>query len=147
MDPSNLVAEASVTIHAPASAVWRALTTPSLIKRYLFGTDTTCDWKEGSPITYEGEYQGQRYRDKGVIKKIRPNEVLQSTYWSSMSGKEDRPENYNTVTYSLTEEGDNTILTIEQDNIDSEASLKHSEENWNMVLSKLKEVVESENRT
>ena len=57
------------------------------------------DWKEGSSITYTGEYEGKKYKDKGVIKKMIPKEIFQSTYWSSNSGKEDKPENYNLVTY------------------------------------------------
>ncbi len=49
--------------------------------------------KEGSPINYEGEYDGKKYHDKGIIKKNEPGKLLQSTYWSSMAGKEDIPEN------------------------------------------------------
>jgi hypothetical protein len=30
------------------------------------------DWKEGNTITYEGEYEGKTYQDKGVVKKFRP---------------------------------------------------------------------------
>src|ERR1700709_1735472 len=99
----QLTAEVSVSINASKSKVWKALTTPALIKKYLMGTNVTSDWKEGSLIKYEGEYQGKKYSDKGTIKKIEPGKILQSTYWSSMSGKEDKPENYNLVTYKLSQ--------------------------------------------
>src|SRR6476660_6349765 len=97
----TLNAKASVSIKAAPAKVWKALTTPTLIKKYLMDTNVTTDWKEGSPIKYEGEYQGKKYSDKGIIKKVEPEKILQSTYWSSMGGKEDKPENYNLVTYKL----------------------------------------------
>ena len=61
-----------------------------------------------------------------------------------MSGKVDKPENYNLVTYNLTKKDDKTLVTLSQDNISTEKEKEHSIENWKMVLKKLKEVVESE---
>jgi uncharacterized protein YndB with AHSA1/START domain len=139
-----LIAETSISVDASPAQVWKALTTPSLIKKYLMGTDVSSDWKEGSTITYSGEYEGKKYHDKGIIKKIETEKVLQSTYWSSMSGKADKPENYNLVTYKMTKKDDKTLVTLSQDNISTEKEKEHSIENWKMVLKKLKEVVESE---
>jgi len=138
----NLETEVSVNIDANASEVWKALTTPAVIREYLMGTKVTTDWKEGSPITYEGEYKGKSYKDKGVIKKVEPNRTLQTTYWSSVGGKEDKPENYNLVTYKLDSRGGKTVVTLTQDNINSENEKEHVTENWKSVLSKLKEIVE-----
>ena len=140
----TLKAETSITLKASPAMVWKALTTPRLIKKYLMGTDVSTDWKEGSAITYTGEYEGKKYEDKGVIKKVEPEKVLQSTYWSSMAGKPDKPENYNLVTYNLAKKDGNTVLTLTQDNITSEKEKAHSTENWKIVLKKLKEVVEGE---
>ena len=139
---SALITKTSITIDASPKQVWKALTTPALIKKYLMGTNVTSDWEEGSTITYEGEYQGKKYYDKGIIKKIKPEKTLQSTYLSSMSGKEDKPENYKWVTYKIAKKEGKTTLTLTQDNNDSEKEKEHSTENWEMVLKKLKEVVE-----
>jgi uncharacterized protein YndB with AHSA1/START domain len=141
---NKLTAEVSISINANAAKVWEALTTPELIKKYLMGTNVTSEWKEGSAITYAGEYQGKTYSDKGVIKKIEKEKILQSTYWSSMGGKEDRPENYNLVTYKLSHKDGKTVVTLTQDNINSENEKKHVSENWKMVLQKLKEVAEGQ---
>jgi uncharacterized protein YndB with AHSA1/START domain len=141
----KLLTETTITIDASPAQVWKALTTPEMIKKYLFGTNVSTDWKVGSPITYSGEYNGTKYYDKGIIKKIEPEKLLQSTYWSSMSGREDKPENYILVTYSLTKKDYKTVLTITQDNNASEKEKEHTTENWNIVLKKLKEIVESEN--
>jgi hypothetical protein len=67
---------------------------------------------------------------------------LKSTYWSGMSGLEDKPENYSTVTYSLTEKGGRTTLSVAQDNNPTKESATHSEGNWKMVLEGLKALVE-----
>ena len=61
-----------------------------------------------------------------------------------MSGKEDKPENYNLVTYKLIERDDKTVITLTQDNNATEKEKEHSMENWKAVLKKLKEVVEGE---
>lgn len=141
---NTLITETSISVNASPAQVWKALTTPGLIKKYLMGTDVSTDWKEGSPITYDGEYEGKKYHDNGIIKKIEPEKLLQSTYLSSMSGKEDKPENYNLVTYKLTKSDNKTVITLSQDNISTEKEKEHSTENWNAVLKKLKEVVETE---
>ena len=141
---NNLVAETSITIDAPVSAVWEAITSPAKVKQYLMGTNVQTDWKEGSPISYEGEYNGKKYHDKGTIKKIEKEKIFQSSYWSSMGGKEDKPENYNLVTYRLSEQGDQTKLTLSQDNNATEKEKEHAVANWTNVLKKLKEVVEKD---
>ena len=138
----NLTTKTSITIDANASKVWKAITTPEQIKKYLMGTTVTTDWKEGSSISYEGEYQGKKYKDKGVIKKIEPKKIFQSTYWSSMGGKEDKPENYNMVKYALKEKEGKTVVTLSQDNINSEKEKEHVTGNWKAVLKMLKQVVE-----
>jgi len=141
---NNLIAETSISVDATPVEIWKVLTTPKLVKKYLLGTDVTTDWKEGSAITYSGEYEGKKYNDKGIIKKIEPEKIFQTTYWSSMGGKEDKPENYNLVTYKLTKSGDKTVITLSQDNNSTEKEKEHSTENWKAVLEKLKEIVESE---
>jgi uncharacterized protein YndB with AHSA1/START domain len=138
----NLVSKSSVVINAPVDKVWEALTNPSLIKEYLFGTNTITDWKKGSAIYYEGEWEGKTYRDKGHIVDIVPEKLLYTTYWSSMSGKEDKPENYNNVLYEIKPENSGTLITIFQDNIEDEKQLEHMNQNWGLVLGKMKRLLE-----
>ena len=140
---AKLVARAAITIGADAARVWDALTDPVQIKQYLFGTDAVSDWKVGSPVVFRGEWQGTRYEDKGTILKALPGRLLSMTYWSSVSGLEDRPENYATVTYELAADGGGTRLTITQDNVADEKSREHSEKNWGSVLETMKKLLES----
>ncbi len=138
----TFTATAKVTIRANAARVWDALTNPVLIKQYLFGTETKSDWKVGSPITYTGTWEGKRYEDKGKILELVPSRLLKSTYWSSMGGKPDRPENYNTVTWELAQNGAETTVTVTQDNNPSRESADHSAGNWKMVLGAMKDLLE-----
>ncbi len=138
----TFTATAKITIRASAEKVWTALTDPKLIKQYLFGTEAKSDWKVGSPVTYTGEWQGKRYEDKGTILEVVPRKLLKSTYWSSMAGKPDSPEHYQTVTHALSEAGGQTTLTITQDNNPSAESADHSAANWSQVLEALKNLLE-----
>jgi uncharacterized protein YndB with AHSA1/START domain len=133
----------SITVNAPAAEVWQALTDPAIVKQYFFGTNVKSDWKAGSPIIWEGEWEGKTYQDTGTILDIDPGKFVKYNYWSSMSGTENKPENYADITYSLSEKDGKTVLTVTQDNIKSKESKEHSEQNWQTVFGKMKEMVEN----
>lgn len=140
---ANLSLKTSIEVNAPAAKVWKALTDAEIVKQYFFGTNVKSDWKKGSPIIWEGEWEGKTYRDKGTILDIDPGKFVRYDYWSSMSGTEDKPENYADISYTLSESNGKTVLTITQGNIKSEESKSHSEQNWQSVFGKMKEMVES----
>mgnify|MGYP001560847236 CR=1 FL=1 len=139
---SSITGKVSTSIHAPAAQVWRALTKPEIIKQYFFGTETITDWKEGSPIKFRGEWEGKQYEDRGTILDVEPNALLRYTYWSPMSGVEDKPENYAEVTYALTDISNKTILTVTQENIPNEKMKVSAEQNWKKILKNLKNLLE-----
>lgn len=136
------VARVSTLINAPVVDVWEALVTPGVIKRYMFGATVISDWHEGSPIVWQGEWEGQKYEDRGKILTIEPFRVLSYSHFSSLSGAPDVPENYHTVTIELAQEGESTRVALTQDNNESEGARKQSEENWTRMLEGLKKVVE-----
>jgi uncharacterized protein YndB with AHSA1/START domain len=139
----ELIASASITINAPIARVWEALVNPDMIKQYMFGTDVVTDWKEGSPIVWQGEWQGKAYQDKGTILKIDQERVLQYSHFSPLSGQPDVPENYHTVTIELSGQGRQTNVSLSQDNNATEQDREHSEKNWQMMLEGLKKLLES----
>jgi uncharacterized protein YndB with AHSA1/START domain len=96
----------------------------------------------GSPIIYEGQWEGKSYQDKGTIIQIEPGKLLVSTYWSSMAGLPDVPESYKTVRYDLSKEGNGTRLTVTQDNNATSEETSHSSQNWKMVLEGIKKLLE-----
>jgi uncharacterized protein YndB with AHSA1/START domain len=138
----RLVAKATITIDAPVSKVWNALVRPEMIRRYMFGTRVVTDWKEGSRISWRGTWSGKRYEDKGMVLEFKPLRMMRYSHYSPLTGLPDLPENYHTVTIKLSEKGARTVLSLSQDNNLTEEAREHSEKNWGMVLSKMKELLE-----
>lgn len=136
------VARASVAINVPISKVWNALVDPGAIKRYMFGATVVSDWREGSSIVWKGEWQGRPYQDKGVILRFKPDRTLEYTHFSPLSGVPDTPDNYHTVTFELSTEGNKTRIVLSQDNNPTEQAREHSERNWNTMLATLKKFLE-----
>ena len=139
---NELRTEASIKIDVPIHRVWEALTTPSLIKQWFFGVNTETDWKEGSAIVHRGEYQGHPYEDKGTILKVDPPRLFVHSHWSPLSGIPDAPENYQQVSWELSEREGRTTLTIKEFNLPSEEAKATSEQAWQAVLSNLKKLLE-----
>lgn len=100
------IAKAHIIISASPAKVWDALVNPEMIKQYLFGTNAVSDWKEESPIVWQGEWEGKPYEDKGVILQLKPERILQYSHFSPLSGQADVPANYHTVTIELSTEGE-----------------------------------------
>ena len=139
---TEITLQLSVTINAPISAVWDAVTNPAQIKKYLFGTDTVSDWKVGSSIKFTGVWEGKPYEDKGTILQIEKEKILKYNYWSNFSGEPDIPANYSNITYSLSSQKDGTLFTLTQDNFKSTEARVHSEKNWGMVFETMKGMLE-----
>ena len=139
---SGHVATAQCEIDAPPEKVWRALTDPQLIKKYMFGSEVRTDWKPGSPITWQGEFEGRKYMDKGEIIAVEPGRRLEITHFSPLTGQEDRPEIYHRVSYELQQTDGGTSLRLTQDNSSSAEEAEHSAATWQMMLDGLKKVAE-----
>ena len=140
----KLSAKVNIRINAPVSKVWEGLTKPEMIKQYLHGTEAISDWRMGSPLLFKGTWKGKSYSDKGVILKIEKEKLFQYSWLSSMSGLEDRPENYSIITYNLTPVNSGTELSLTQENVANEEARTNSEKNWSDVLNVLKGLLEEE---
>jgi len=136
------VATADVDISASPGQVWTALTDPKLISKYMFGAEVETSWEVGTPIRWKGEWEGKSYEDKGKVVEVVPDERLTVTHFSPLTGEEDKPENYHTVTYEITDQGDRTHLKLAQDNNPTDEAAAESQKNWETVLNGIKEVVE-----
>ena len=125
----------TVDINAPRTEVWQALTDPDLIEKYMFGAQVISDWVVGSSIIWMGEWQGKAYQDKGEVLAVDPPRLLRYSHFSPLSGAEDRPENYHTVTCELSGEDGFTHLELTQEPGEGPE--------WDAMLKGLKELVES----
>lgn len=136
---TGYVAVAEIDIAAPPERVWDVLTKPEDLPELWFGAVVETDWQVGSPITWSGEWQGKTYQDKGEILEFDPGRSLKLTHYSPLTGQPDVPENYHTLTYTLT---GNTHLKLEQDNNGSEEEAQHAQGMWETLVAKVKEAAE-----
>ena len=139
----NLKISKSIEINANNTSIWNALTNPEIIKQYLFGTETISDWKKNSEIIFQGEYDGKKYRDRGVILEIEENKYLEYSYWTGFSGLEEKEGNYSFITYKIEENNSTSLLTLTQKGFINDEMKSHSEKSWEMILEKIKEFSEA----
>jgi len=140
---TDLSTSTSITVRAPATAVWRAITVPDVIKRWFFGVDTETDWTVGSPIVHRGTYQGKPYVDRGVVLRFEPPRHLVHTHWSEVPGVASGPEHAQEVTWDVAEHEGATTLTVSERNLPSPEARATSETAWRTALDSLKTVVET----
>jgi uncharacterized protein YndB with AHSA1/START domain len=138
------IARAEVIVKEHPTVVWKTLTDPDQVRSWMVGTTVTTDWQVGSPITWQGEMNGKPYEDKGEVLEADAPRRLSVTHYSPLMGQEDRPENYHTVTYTLTPTRDGrTTVALEQDGNDSQEQADQFSQNWQQMLESLKQTAES----
>ena len=141
-----------ILINASKNIVWDVLIKPEHTQKYMFGCETVSNWKVGSELLWKGNYEGnEMIFVKGNIVEIKPNELLVYTVIDPNNPDMiDVPENYLTVTYSLSSANNETKLTVTQGDynkvLEGEKRYKESYNNgegWNPILIEIKKVAES----
>ena len=149
MEPKTI--KNTITINATAAKVWDALVNPEQTKKYMFGCETISDWKKGSPLLWEGEWEGKKMVFvKGNIIDIQPDKRLVYTVIDpNNTSIPDLPENYLTVSYDLTSENGQTVLTVIQGDYNTVADGEkrylesyNNGEGWNPILVEIKKILE-----
>lgn len=147
----KLFVKNTISIQATAATVWDVLTNPVQTKKYMFGCETISDWKKGSTLLWQGSYEGKdMVFVKGEITSIEPEKFLAYTTIDPNSTIDDVSENYLAVTYELTEENGQTLLTVTQGDYstvaDGERRYKEAWNNgdgWNPILVEIKKIAEA----
>jgi uncharacterized protein YndB with AHSA1/START domain len=139
---SGHVATAEVHVAAGPDRVWMALTRPEQIAVYMQGSRVETSWEVGSPITWDGEYDGRPYQDKGEVLAYDEPHTLSVTHYSPMMGLPDEPESYHTLVYTLTATEDGTRLELTQDGNESAEQAEQFSASWQQMLEGLKDLVE-----
>lgn len=136
-------AQVSRIIPAKAEDVWETLTSKAGMKAYMMGADVDTDWKVGSPITMQGEFNGKPYKDEGEVRSFEPKKAFSYTHRSSSDGGGSE----RLVTFSMKPAADGTEVTITQENSDgsvSAADREHRAEHekvWSAMLEGVEKAV------
>ena len=134
----------TVTINAPTSKIWEALTNPDLMKKWMseLEIEILTDWKVGNLVVIRGKLHGIKFENKGRVLQFEPEKILQYSHLSSLSRLPDKPENYSVFDFRLTPKEDLTLLTLTVSNFPTESIFKHLAFYWNVTLEIFKRTIE-----
>lgn len=92
--------EKSVEISASTNEVWRMLTEPDQIAKWMDGARVKSAWQVGSQITFSGTMPNfnNKYKDRGTVLAVKREKFLQYSHWSEMARRPDVPENRTLIT-------------------------------------------------
>ena len=138
----NYTVEKTIAIAAPVDKVYEALTNSDLVIQYYPLEEVVSDWQVGSEFIAKGSIDGQNFTDYGKIDRLVKNKEFQYTYWSANHGTQRTPENYLSISYTLSETDKGTVLNLSQRNIKSEQMYSQMQQVWDFLLSSLKSFVE-----
>ena len=137
------VARAEIVIQAPPERVWAVITDPEPRAEVMFGARTITDWRVGSAISWQGEWEGKAFEDKGQVVVAEPPWRLVMTHWSPLSGLPDEPESYHELDFALEPRGGATRVELAQDNNPTPEAAEHSRTMWASMLEGVKRLSEA----
>lgn len=141
----KLTVKRSIQIHASVKIVWKVLTDPEFIPRYMYGCQAITDWHPGSKLLWMNLEENKAYVKGHIIQRI-PHELLQYTSFDLNGHLRDIPRNYSVFTWELKENDGITTLSVIQTGFeymeDGKEHYKHAAESEDEVLHKIKAVAE-----
>lgn len=132
----------TIVLDAPVNKIWDALTQPSLVKQWQYGSDLITDWKAGHEIRFRNEWEGQVFEQWGTVLEVIPNEKIKYSLFFPRPGLEDKPDNYFIMSYILSEENEKIKLEIHQEDNRPGAIQEEPQGEENPILQSLKSLVE-----
>jgi uncharacterized protein YndB with AHSA1/START domain len=136
------IAKCRIQINNTVDEAWKALVNPEIVEKYMLGSKQLSDWRKGSSIIWKKDFNGRKFEDKGEVLEITPRKSLKYTHYSPASGRPDAPENYQTVSVTLKEKANGTLVELTSDNNASENEKAMTEHIWAYYLQGLKLIMD-----
>lgn len=131
-----------VIINATKQKVWDVLTKPEFVKQWQYGSDLITTWTVNDRIEFVTKWEDKVFRQWGTVLSYNPTDNLSYTLFAPRPGLEDKPENYFTMTYTLTLiDGATQLEIIQQDNRPN-AVQEEPQGDENPILQGLRKVAE-----
>jgi len=137
-----LTAKCRIQIDNTVDEAWKALVNPEIVEKYMLGSKQLSDWRKGSSIIWKKDFNGRKFEDKEEILEITPQKSLKYTHYSPASGRPDAPENYQTVSVTLKEKANGTLVELTSDNNATENEKARTEHIWAYYLQGLKLIMD-----
>ena len=134
----------TIKINASIKKVWDTITKPDLVKLWQYGSDLFTTWEIGSDIKFRTVWEGKVFEQWGRILEFRPNELVKYNLFAPRPDLDDKPENYFTMTYVLTQQDSQIQLEIIQVDDRPGAVQEKPQGEENPVLKLLKQLAESD---
>lgn len=120
-----------LTTPAGARQVWKALTSPYVTPRYLYGLAATSAWRPGAPVTFTGPGGAELVGE--VLASAEPHRL---SYF--LSAGDGQPSTYVTWEILAAPNGSVVRLTIDEpDDLTSEGPGPEAEAAWSEVIARL----------
>jgi len=136
----------SVNINAPISQIWKALTEPELMKKWMSAavTGIIADWQPGGDIIIYGLLHGMHFQNTGKVLTYKPERAFSYSHLNSLSMLEDVAENYSVISFDLAPADGGTSLTVTIHGFPTESIYKHLAFYWTVTIALLKKFIETE---
>jgi uncharacterized protein YndB with AHSA1/START domain len=136
----------ATVITADIETVWDLLVNPTKTSQLFWGSTVESDFKVGSPIMWKGLWDGKPFEDRGTIKGVQRNALLQYTHWSTATSTAEDEASHNLLTFRLSQEKDGVRVVMEHQNIATLQMKEHSEGMWKQLLATMKKMAEEGTR-
>jgi len=144
-----LFVENEITIQAAIFKVWDALINPEQTPKYMYGCAAISEFTVGSSIEWKAAIDGNETTYvTGHIVSIEPEKLLAYTTFDPLGTFENIPQNYLTVTYTLSENDGQTLFKVTQGDYSLIANGEQrynqaiAEGGWSSLLVEIKNLVE-----
>jgi uncharacterized protein YndB with AHSA1/START domain len=132
----------TIKINSSKQKVWDTITEPALVKKWQYGSDLLTSWDIGSDIKFSTAWEDNVFEQWGKVLVFDPLDKIIYSLFAPRPDLEDKPENYFTMSYLLTEENGQTILQIIQEDNRPNAVQEDPQGEENPVLLSLKLLAE-----
>lgn len=137
----------SVTIDAPPSRVWVALTNAEQMAKWMgepeMNLEIHTDWKINSPVIIRFFHHIQS-ENKGLVLEYVKEKRLSYTLLSSTSRLADVADHYSVLVFTLTPVDAHTLLTLHISNFPTETIRKHLEFYWRTTILKIEKFIKEQ---
>ncbi|WP_027052235.1 SRPBCC family protein [Mesorhizobium erdmanii] len=144
-DPSAPIVK-TIAIDAEPATVWRVLTTPGMIARWMSDEELTVSLEghAGGAIVMRGLLHGMAFENHGTVRAFEPERRFAYSYWSTLSASRlaDLSENHTLVSFALAPTEEGTLLTLTLSDFAEPAIRPHADLYWGPTLRILKAVCE-----